>query len=82
MRSEDGFGGDVPRARQQAEGSKGIFGSFIDPVGMRHEGGKKKMSTTNWLAERHGITNTTSMYVEEGLSRVNVTVFWMLHLLI
>ena len=40
-----------------------MFGSLLENVGMNNGGGKKKMSTTNWLAERHGITKTTSMYV-------------------
>lgn len=56
-----GFGGTTPRDRE-GEGSKSIFGNFLENVGMRNGSGKKKMSTTNWLAERHGITNTTSMY--------------------
>lgn len=60
VRSGYGFGGSPPRGRGQ-EGSKSIFGSLLENVGMRN-GGRKKMSTTNWLAERHGITNTTSMY--------------------
>lgn len=56
-----GFGSSPPRS-QEGESSKSRFGSFLENVGMRN-GGKKKMSTTNWLAERHGITNTTTMYV-------------------
>jgi hypothetical protein len=59
-----GFGG-TPEARPgSGEGSQTRFGSFLETLGMRNgsSGGKKKMSTTSYLAERHGIKNTTSMY--------------------
>ena len=62
-----GFGGS-PSANGESseqERSKTAFSNFFESIGMKNGtgGGKKKMSTTNWLAERHGITNTTSMYV-------------------
>ena len=67
--SDYGFGG-APRPREneeEGESSKGMFGSFLENIGMKNgtETSRKKMSTTNWLAERHGITNTTSMYVSQ-----------------
>jgi len=42
-----------------------MFGSLLANIGVKNgsPGGKKKMSTTSYLAERHGITNTTAMYV-------------------
>lgn len=46
-----------------AEGSRSLLGSMFDNFGVKSGGGKKKMSTTNYLAERHGIKNTTTMYV-------------------
>jgi hypothetical protein len=89
VRSGYGFGyGGTPTRDQEGEGSKTIFGSFLGNVGMRNGGGKKKMSTTNWLAERHGITNTTSMYVfplsyskTTGLSMELIEVLQVFHLL-
>jgi hypothetical protein len=61
-----GFGGLPPLSGRpdSPEGRPNMFGSFLDTVGVRNgSGGKKKMSTTNYLAEQHGITNTTTMYV-------------------
>lgn len=46
-----------------AEGSRSLLGSMFDNFGVKSGGGKKKMSTTNYLAERHGIKNTTTMYI-------------------
>lgn len=62
-----GFGGS-PSANgesSETERNKSVLSNFFENIGMKNGtgGGKKKMSTTNWLAERHGITNTTSMYV-------------------
>lgn len=49
------------------ESSRGIFGSLMGNLRMRNNGmegnGKKKQSTTRYLAERHGIKNTRTMYV-------------------
>ena len=59
------FGGSPPGGRRSrsGEGSQNIFGSFLETVGMKDGSSrKKKMSTTSYLAERHGITNTTTMY--------------------
>ncbi|KAL2066307.1 hypothetical protein VTL71DRAFT_2378 [Oculimacula yallundae] len=53
-----GFGGSPPRRVGSAEGSGGILGNFF---GSGRPG--KKMSTTSYLAERHGITNTRIMYL-------------------
>jgi hypothetical protein len=61
------FGGSPSANGESSEGerSKSMLSNFFENIGMKNGtgGGKKKMSTTNWLAERHGITNTTSMYV-------------------
>lgn len=64
IRSNYGFGGAAPGygTSDEAEGSESMFGSFLKSVGLTNRSArKKKMSTTNWLAERHGITNTTTM---------------------
>jgi len=67
VRSGYGFGGSPPRgygSDGSGERRTGIFASFMDTVGVGNgTGGKKKMSTTSYLAERHGIKHTTSMYV-------------------
>lgn len=59
-----GFGvltrGERPNS---AEGSRSLLGSMFDNFGVKSGNGKKKMSTTSYLAERHGIKNTTTMYV-------------------
>jgi hypothetical protein len=59
-----GFG-DLPSRNGRpgsAEGSRSLLGTVLEYSGMKN-GGKKKMSTTSFLAERHGIKNTTAMYV-------------------
>lgn len=53
-----GFGGSPPRRTGSGEGGGSVFGSMF---GVRRS--NKKMSTTSYLAERHGITNTRRMYV-------------------
>lgn len=65
-----GFGGSAPANGESSEGQpvQGMYANFFENIGAKNGtgGGKKKMSTTNWLAERHGITNTTSMYVPDS----------------
>jgi hypothetical protein len=61
-----GFEGSPPLSgRPDSPGGRpSMFGIFLDTVGGKNgSGGKKKMSTTSYLAEQHGITNTTTMYV-------------------
>lgn len=53
-----GFGGSPPRRTGSGEESGGILGGMFGP-----RRSTKKMSTTSYLAERHGITNTRTMYV-------------------
>ncbi|KAL5325825.1 hypothetical protein ACEPPN_006959 [Leptodophora sp. 'Broadleaf-Isolate-01'] len=53
-----GFGGSPPRRTGSGEGSGGIFGNMFGPGRA-----SKKMSTTSYLAERHGIKNTRTMYL-------------------
>jgi len=69
-RSDSGFGGAPRRRENVEEGESSMFASFLENIGVKNGSGavKKRMSTTNWLAERHGITNTTSMYVSKLLS--------------
>ncbi|TVY68899.1 putative sulfate transporter [Lachnellula suecica] len=61
-----GFGGSPPRTAREAGGSSSSrFGSLWETVGMKNGSGsssKKKMSTTSYLAEQYGITNTRTMY--------------------
>jgi hypothetical protein len=61
-----GVGGSASPNGEGSEGetNKSMFSSFLENVGMKNgHGGKKKTSTTNWVAERHGITNTITLYV-------------------
>jgi hypothetical protein len=53
---------------QSGESSTSMLGSLLENIGVKNGtgNGKKKMSTTSYLAERHGITNTTTMYVRKG----------------
>jgi hypothetical protein len=66
IRSGYGFGGGPPNdydGNRDSRGPPSSIGSFLEVVGVGYRsGGKRKVSTTNWLAEQHGITNTTSMY--------------------
>ncbi|KAE8451740.1 hypothetical protein EG329_003197 [Mollisiaceae sp. DMI_Dod_QoI] len=57
-----GFGGPRPGS---GESSRGLFGDLMQNIGMKNgaENGKKKQSTTSYLAERHGIRNTKTMYL-------------------
>jgi hypothetical protein len=57
-----GFGG--PRPGSGSSG-RGLLGNLMENMGMGNggENGKKKQSTTSYLAEQHGITNTRTMYV-------------------
>lgn len=60
-----GFGGTYPGTPgagdgNSGSGSGGVFGeSFVASMAGQSNG--KKMSTTSWLAETHGIKNTTAM---------------------
>jgi hypothetical protein len=67
MRSSNDYGcGNALSSRPETgRGSSSIFGSLLGGVGMKNGPGpvgKKKMSTTRYLAERHGVKNTTTMY--------------------
>ncbi|KAI9052886.1 hypothetical protein LZ554_003158 [Drepanopeziza brunnea f. sp. 'monogermtubi'] len=53
-----GFGGSPPRRTDSGERAGGAYRSMFGV--MRPN---KKMSTTSYLAERHGITNTKTMYL-------------------
>ncbi len=76
IRSTNAFGGrpgSVEERPGSAEGSRSLIGSLLENVGVKNgSGGKKKMSTTRYLAERHGIKNTTSMYVTLISSRYGI----------
>jgi hypothetical protein len=70
-----GFGGSSAANGEssEAETNKNVLSNFFANIGLKNGAGvgKKKMSTTNYLAERHGITNTTSMYVPPTCSLPN-----------
>jgi hypothetical protein len=60
------FGGSPPHTAHGTPGgeeSEGLFAGVLKGLGVRNGSAtkKKKVSTTSWLAEQHGITNTTSM---------------------
>ncbi|RAL65559.1 hypothetical protein DID88_005233 [Monilinia fructigena] len=60
------FGGSAPVSPNVGgEGSNGVIGGLLRTMGVRNESAPKpqRMSTTSWLAEQHGITNTTAMYI-------------------
>lgn len=66
------FGGSPAESDRPFSPERGssIFGSLMENIGLKNgsgDRGKKKMSTTSYLAERHGITNTTTMYVLPNL---------------
>lgn len=69
-----GFGGSPPRGSRETSGesSSSMFGSLLEGIGLKNGtgAGKKKMSTTQYLAERHGVKNTTTMYVLKIISLV------------
>ncbi|QSZ34334.1 hypothetical protein DSL72_005925 [Monilinia vaccinii-corymbosi] len=59
------FGGSAPISpNDSGEGSDGLIGGLLNGLGVRNgsTAKPKRMSTTSWLAEQHGITNTTVMY--------------------
>ncbi|KAL3423930.1 sulfate transporter [Phlyctema vagabunda] len=61
-----GFGGSPGTREGSIAENSGIFGSFFENLGWKNTSngvGKKKKSTTSYLAERHGIKNTNSMYL-------------------
>ncbi|KAF7860461.1 hypothetical protein EAF04_008587 [Stromatinia cepivora] len=60
------FGGSAPMSPDgNGEASDGMIGGLLKGLGVRNGSiaKPKRMSTTSWLAEQHGITNTTGMYI-------------------
>lgn len=63
------FGGSAPvspNGSGSVETSDGMVGGLLKGLGIRNGSPMAKpktRSTTSWLAEQHGITNTTAMYV-------------------
>ncbi|KAK6600377.1 sulfate transporter [Botrytis cinerea] len=60
------FGGSAPVSPNgNGEASDGMIGGLLKGLGVRSGpmAKPKRMSTTSWLAEQHGITNTTGMYI-------------------
>ncbi|TGO48077.1 hypothetical protein BCON_0252g00050 [Botryotinia convoluta] len=60
------FGGSAPVSPNgNGEASDGLIGGLLKGLGVRNgpRAKPKRMSTTSWLAEQHGITNTTGMYI-------------------
>lgn len=74
IRSEHSFGGTYPGITETADGdapdvAHALLGdAFAD--GVMNSGNGQKMSTTRWLAERHGVKNQRMMYVIEGSGQV------------
>lgn len=67
-----GFGGDPPvNHGDDGEGSQAsVLSGLLSKIGINDQR-RKKTSTTSRLAEAHGITNTTSMYVSEPFPTFN-----------
>jgi hypothetical protein len=65
----DGYGdgrSDYASGGGTGERSQSMLGSFLETMnGSAGRKKRKKKSTTSYLAEQHGITNTTTMYVPE-----------------
>lgn len=60
------FGGSPPNTGNGTAGGEereGLFAGLLKTLGVRNGSvaKRKRVSTTSWLAEQHGITNTTSM---------------------
>ena len=53
----DGIGGS-------SDVTRGVFENAVTDGLLAREGGGKTMSTTAWLAKRHGVRNARSMYVD------------------
>ena len=77
IHSEQSFGGTFPGIRETAEGdapdeAHAILGdAFAD--GVLNKGNGQKMSTTRWLAERHGIKDKRMMYLKYYIPVLNWT---------
>lgn len=68
--SQDGYGGRYPEGLGDGVGNSGdnVHGVFGDAVtdGLMGPGQGNKMSTTQWLAKRHGVKNSRIMCVYLG----------------
>ncbi|KAI4638081.1 hypothetical protein J4E93_010389 [Alternaria ventricosa] len=77
IHSEQSFGGTFPGIRETAEGdapdeAHALLGdAFAD--GVMNKGSGQKMSTTRWLAERHGIKDKRMMYLKYYIPVLNWT---------
>jgi len=61
--SHDGFGGRYPEGvGQSGDNAHGVLGDAVTDGLMGARNGNK-MSTTQWLARRHGVKNSRIMYV-------------------
>jgi len=68
FRSVNSFGGTYPGIQETADGdapdtTHALLGDAIAEGVLNNNGKGQKMSTTRWLAERHGVKNTRMMYV-------------------
>lgn len=68
IHSDNSFGGAFPGGAETPEGDSpdATHAPLGDAVadGVMNSGNGQKMSTTRWLAERHGVKNQRMMYVE------------------
>lgn len=77
IHSDHSFGGAFPGITHAADGdapdaAHALLGdAFAD--GLLHAGDRKKMSTTRWLAERHGIKSQRFMYLQYYVPVLNWT---------
>lgn len=77
VHSENSFGGAFPAIADTADGdapdaAHALLGdAFAD--GLLNAGNSQKMSTTRWLAERHGIKNKRIMYLQYYIPVLNWT---------
>ncbi|KAF2028350.1 high affinity sulfate transporter 1 [Setomelanomma holmii] len=77
IHSDNSFGGTYPGITETAEGeapdaAHALLGdAFADSVA--GSGNGKKMSTTKWLAERHGVKNQRMMYLQYYIPILNWT---------
>ena len=69
--SRDGFGGRYPGGtgdgvNGSGDNAHGLFGDAVTDSLLGNRGGNKK-STTQWLAQKHGVRNSRLMYVDRSI---------------
>ena len=71
IHSDESFGGPFPGLRASPERDALLGDAFAD--GVSNKGSNSKMSTTRWLAERHGIKDKRMMYLKYYIPVLNWT---------